>query len=154
MTISVDYITKKFDEYEEERKKKDKQIKCLQEPVSFLENKNGETEQQIDRQEQYSRRNCLLIHGIKERRHEVTDELVIQTIKSEIDIDTNVKDIDQTHRIGPKTENSCQPMIVKFARYSERRKLFSSKKRLKGKNFSITESLAKLRMSKLRVARD
>ena len=38
---SVDYITKKVDEYEE----KEKQIKCLQDHVSFLENKNGETEQ-------------------------------------------------------------------------------------------------------------
>ena len=77
LTSSADYITKKFDEYKEGRKKKDKQIKCLQEHVSFLENKNGEIEQQIDRQEQYSRRNCLLIHDIEERRHEVTDELVI-----------------------------------------------------------------------------
>ena len=81
LTSSVDYITKKFDEYEEERKKKDQQIKCLQEHVSFLENKNGEIEQQIDRQEQYSRRNYLLIHGIEERRHEVTDEVVIQTME-------------------------------------------------------------------------
>ena len=33
-------------------------------------------------------------------------------------------------------------------------KVFNSKKRLKSKNFSITESLTKLRMSKLRAARD
>ena len=75
------------------------------ERVSFLENKNGEIEQQIDRQEQYSRRNYLLIHGIEERRHEVTDEVVIQTIKSEMDIDLDVKDIDRTHRIGAKSKN-------------------------------------------------
>ena len=49
LTSSVYYTTKKFDEYEEERKKKDEQIKCLS--VSFLENKNGEIEQQINRQE-------------------------------------------------------------------------------------------------------
>ena len=66
---------------------------------------NGEIEQQIDRQEQYPRRNCLLIHGIEERRHEVTDEVVIQTIKSEMDIDLDVKDIDRTHRIGAKSKN-------------------------------------------------
>lgn len=33
LTCSVDYINKKFNEYEEERKRKDKQIKCLQELV-------------------------------------------------------------------------------------------------------------------------
>ena len=141
MTSSVDYITKKFDEYEEETKKKDEQIKCLQQIVFFLENKNGEIEQQTDRQEQYFRRNCLLIHAIEEKRHRsyVTDEVVIQTFKSEMDIDIDVKDIDRTHRIGAKTGNKRRPIIVKFARYLERRKVFNSKKRLKGKNLSITQ---------------
>ena len=78
--------------------------------MSFLENKNDEIERQIDRQEQHSRRNRLLIHSIKER-------------------------INQTHRIGAKTENKRQPIIVKFVRYLERRKVFNSKKRLKGKSF-------------------
>ena len=114
LTSSVDYIAKKFDEYEEERKKKDEQNKCLQERVSFLGNKNGDIEQQIDRQEQYSRSNCLLIHGIEERRHEVTDELVIQTIKSEMDIDIDVKDIDGFHRIGTKTEKKMSTHNCKF----------------------------------------
>ena len=43
-----------------------------------------------------------MIHGIKERRHEVTDKVVIQTIKSKMDIDLDVNDIDWTHRIGAK----------------------------------------------------
>ena len=103
LASSVDYITKKFDEYEEQRKKENEEIKCLQERVSFLENKNVEAEQQIDREEQYSRRKCLLIHSIEERRHEVTGEVVIQTIKSEMDIDIDVKDIDWTRRICAKT---------------------------------------------------
>ena len=38
-----------------------------------------------------------MIHGIKEKGHEVTGELVIQTINSEMDIDIGVKDADQTH---------------------------------------------------------
>ena len=154
LTSSVDYIMKKLDEYKDGRKKKDEQIKCLRERVSFLENKNGKIEQQIDRQEQYSRRNCLLIHGIEERRHEVTDEVVIWTIKSEIDIDIDVKDIDGTHRIGAKSENKRRLIIFKFARHSERRKVFNSKKRLKDKNLSITESLTKLRVRELKAARD
>ena len=38
-------------------------------------------------------------------------------------------------------------------RHLERHKVFNSKKTLKGKNLSITESLTKLHMSKLRAAR-
>ena len=70
-----------------------------------------------------------------------------------MDIDIDVKDIDWTHWIDAKTENKRWPIIVKFARYSEWHKVFNSKKSLKGKKLSITESLTKLQMSKMR-ARD
>ena len=108
-----------------EKRKRSKLYVCKS--VSFLENKNGEIQQQIDRQKLSSRRKFLLIHGIEEGRHKVTDELVIQTIKSEMDIDIDVKDIDQTCWIGAKTENKRQLIIVKFTRYLERCKLFNSK---------------------------
>ena len=70
-----------------------------------------------------------------------------------MDIDIDVKDIDRTHRIGAKSENKRRPIIFKL-RCSERCKVFNSKKRLKGKNLSITENLTKLRMRKLKAARD
>ena len=37
----------------------------------------------LDRQEQYSRRNCLLIHGLPESKNKNTDELVIDTVKED-----------------------------------------------------------------------
>ena len=69
-----------------------------------------------------------------------------------MNIDIDVKDINRTHRIGAKPENKRRPIIVKFVRYSERCKVFNSKKRLKGKKLSknlqnlfkkLTESLTK-----------
>ena len=41
-----------------------------------------------------------------------------------------------------------------FLRYMDRRHVFTNKKRLKGKNMSITESLTKIRMSALKEARN
>ena len=38
-------------------------------------------------------------------------------------MDINVRDIDRTHWISVKTENKRQSIIVKFARYLERRKV-------------------------------
>ena len=38
----------------------------------------------MDRQEQYSRRNCLLIHGIKEERNENTDDIVVKFIQDDL----------------------------------------------------------------------
>ena len=69
-------------------------------------------------------------------------------------IDIDVNDIQRTHWIGTKTEKKRRPIIVKFTRYSKRRKIFNSKKRLIGKNLSITERSTKLRISKPRTARD
>ena len=34
----------------------------------------------LERQEQYSKRNCLLIHGLPESRSEITDQIVIETL--------------------------------------------------------------------------
>ena len=50
LTSSVDYITKSL--MSTRTREKNKQIKCLQEHVSFLENKNHKKEQQIDIHEQ------------------------------------------------------------------------------------------------------
>ena len=46
------------------------------------------------------------------------------------------------------------PAIVKFARYNVRDRVFSNKPKLKGKQISISESLIKLRLMKLKEARD
>ena len=44
-----------------------------------------------------------------------------------MDTNIDVKDIDRTHGIGAKVENKPRPIIVKYVRYSERRKFFKSK---------------------------
>ena len=40
----------------------------------------GKLESLVDRQEQYSRRNCLLVHGIEETNDENKDDLVLKSI--------------------------------------------------------------------------
>ena len=69
---------------------------------------------------------------------------VIKTIKSEMDIDIDKKDIDQSHQTGATTENKYWPIVVKFLMCLERCKIFNRKKRLKGKTTPITESFLSL----------
>lgn len=57
---AVEFIRNKFKNYEAERQKKDEIIRSLRGKVSALVKR--------DIQEQYSRRNCLLIHGISENK--------------------------------------------------------------------------------------
>ena len=74
----------------------------------------------------------------------------MEVIDTKMDIKITANDIDRTHRIGkPKNNGKLRPAIIKFVRYNDREKGFSSKKLLKDSGVSITESLTAFRMKKL-----
>ena len=75
-------------------------INSLEEKVLGLTEKVDKLSSMVDRQEQYSRRNCILIHSVKENQNEDTDEVVVNKLKSEMDLEISPGDIDRTHRIG------------------------------------------------------
>ena len=54
----------------------------------------------LDRQEQYSRRNYLLIHGLPENRNENTDQIVIEILKEKMGEEINEVDLDRPRRLG------------------------------------------------------
>ena len=124
--------------------------------MDSLSTKIEKLEKLQDQQEQYSRRNCLLIHGIAEEKEEITDEVIINTLNEKLDLDITLRDIERTHRIGElkKARGKIRPIIVKFVRYNDRNRVFRNKKKLKGQKISITESLTKIRMDKLRQAKE
>ena len=156
LTDSVQLISDKFDKYEKDRKAKDKLIIKLQTQVVELTDKVSNLSVQVDKQEQYSRRNCLLIHGVEENRNEDTDTLSINIVNEHLGLDIQPSDIDRTHRIGNKNKvrKKGRAIIIKFTRYNTRKKVFMNKRKFKGTNISVTESLTSLRMTKLKDARD
>ena len=80
-------------------KAKDKKISELEEHVNSLEIENKTLSEMIDDQEQYSWRNCLLLHGADEEDVEDTDQKIIKVIAEEMDIQLVEEDLDRTHRI-------------------------------------------------------
>ena len=96
-----------------------------------------------------------MVHGIVETDDEVTDDLVIETVSTKMNIEISPADLDRTHRIGKKKpgQNEPRPIIVKLNRYNVRKKVFPTKKNLKGSDVSITESLTPKRMEILKKAR-
>ena len=65
----------------------------------------------LDRQEQYFRHNCLLIHGVDELEGEDTDELSMNVIEEHINQKIKPKDIDRSHRLGnPKKSINAKPV--------------------------------------------
>ena len=63
---TVDFVCEKFDEFERGRVEKEKINNDLQKNVNDISATIESLKGSLDRQEQYSRRNCLLIHGLPE----------------------------------------------------------------------------------------
>ena len=79
LSEAMNFMTKKFEVSERERQKKDNIIDTMKSDMVNLNEKIEKLERIVDRQEQYSRRNCLLLHGIAEDELENTDELILET---------------------------------------------------------------------------
>ena len=78
----------------------------------------------VDWQKRYSRRNCILIHCVKENQNEDTDEAVINKKEREI----SPGGIDRTHSICVPSKDKIRPIIVKFVRHMDKRRVFTNKK--------------------------
>ena len=121
---------------------KDK-IQLLKEEISTIDKHNKELEIELESQQQYSRRNCLLIHDMPPQSNENTDQTVIDFFDSHLGVSVVKSDLDRTHRL----HNPKSPIIVKFVHHNLKNAIFNNKKKLKGKNIFITESLTAKRMS-------
>ena len=104
---SVEFITQKFDEYETDRREKDAIIATLQNELMSASMKVEDLETKMERQEQYSRRNCILIHGLKEENNESTDDRVLTLFREVLNEEVLLADLDRTHRIGKKKETQA-----------------------------------------------
>ena len=81
----------------------------------------------VEKQEQYSRCDCLLPHAILEKKQENTEELCIKVINEHLDLAINDRVIDRTHGIGnPRNAGEKPiPIIIKLVRCNNG-KLFST----------------------------
>ena len=157
LTDSVSFIS---DMYEEQKKIDDTligKINNLNERQAFFkekcmiyERRMSDQAAEIDDLEQYGRRNCLLLHGVPENTdvnvREDTDSLFIDTIAAHLQVKFLPEDLDRSHRLGAKKNDRPRPIIVKFARYNRRKVAFNLKKKFKGSNFILTESLTRKRV--------
>ena len=101
--------------------------------IEILEDEKESQGKEIDDLEQYSGRNCLLLHGVVETNAECTNDIIIiiQTCAEELGIDVKQEYLERSHRLGKvkRNGNKSQLIIVKFARYAVRNKVLSNKKK-------------------------
>ena len=117
--------------------------------------------QVIDEQEQYSSRECILLHGIpeprssQEKRKENTDQLFVDEINTRLNEKLTLTDLDRSHRLGkPEGRKGPRPIIVKLLRYNDKERIFRKKKLLKGSKIMLTERLTRRRNLFLRYAKE
>lgn len=127
-----------------------------------MNNRFFDIEQKVDENQQYSRRNCLLLHGVPEMADEDATKVALQVFKEKLGVTIEESQIDRAHRIGNKkkkrtvanaVKEGTRPIIIKFVSYGPRNQVFSVKRKLKNSNIVITESLTKMRLELLKCAR-
>ena len=116
----INFISEKFDKWIDV--KKTKLLKICQKNPSEMAQRIDKLENLVDQQEQYSRRNCLLVHGIAETNDKNTDDLAVKTINERLAVNITESKIDRSHRIGRKKDGQRpRSIIVKLTRYNTRK---------------------------------
>jgi len=131
------------------------EIDVLKSENDSLKTRITQLENAAEIAEQYSRRNCLRVTGIKENPGESTDEIILNMARA-IDADVSLADIDRSHRVGKisaTSESETEPpkpraIIVKFATYRARRSFYKARTKSKTcgyKNIFVNEDLTQYR---------
>ena len=136
---SIKIINEKFEKCEVARKQKEKEIAELKEDLASLKEKFIEVDKTLD---------CLLLvdsNSVQEGivflymkwmgNNEDTDQAIINTVRNDLGMEITIHDIDRTHHLEKcKLDNNVPRLIiVTFARYNVRNRIFKAKKKLKGK---------------------
>ena len=148
MNETIKFIIEKREEIEVNRREKERDIAELKSTINGLDARVDKVETVLDHKEQYSSRNRLLIHDFDKKNLENTDDVVINILKKEMNEEVTHRDIDNTHcLVNQKPDkNKPQRIIIKFSRYNVRAKILKNKRKLKGKQMSVTKSLTKGRI--------
>ena len=123
-----------------ELKSRDDEIAALKEEVSILKTEirdikaerkqeRENVENELDEQEQYSRRNNLRVFlKVRETTDENTTDIVIDHGKN-IGVALTPNDISRSHRLGKKVRGKIRPILVKFTSYWKRKEFFDNRKK-------------------------
>ena len=107
-----------------------------EEVIATLKAEVDTVTQKCDALEQYSRRNSLRISGIPEKGNEDVGETTLRLFNTVMNIvpPIDIKDIDRVHRTGAKIDGRNRQVLVKFATYRNRQRVYRAKSALKPGN--------------------
>ena len=118
----------------------DAKIKLLENENSSLRARVVTLESQVDAANQYSRRNSLWISGVAQiadtplMERENTDTYVLKMCQ-DLGVPMTIDDIDRSHRTGKQRPSKPCDILVKFATYRARNRLYKARSSAKDKGY-------------------
>ena len=114
------------------------QLTTLKTENQAISLKNSLLNEKLNKLECYNRRENLLFEGIKQMPNENCEKVLREFLSEKLGM-TAVDDItfQRVHRLPTKKE--INPIICRFAAFSDRQNVWSAKKKLKGTGFYIAE---------------
>ena len=86
-----------------------------------------------------SRRNNLLLYGLKENRLEDCKDIICQFVSVELNVSISVQDISRAHRVGRFDRRRERPIIVAFESYLTTDSIIKQGFRLKDSVYSVSQ---------------
>ena len=103
----------------------------IKESSQVVEKELSTMRQKIEAQEQYTRRNCLILHGIKNSSHTHTKEAIKKFAGKNLDVELYDTDIDRSHILKHKSEarnkDKAYPTTVKFTSHNIKQLVYKRK---------------------------
>ena len=144
-------ISEKIDE------KLDPVLKLRDEMHACIDQHRLETKYELDKLEQYTRRDNIKVAGIQEEDGEDLPKKIIGLAK-ELNVSLTHSDISTVHRVGKSKQGNPRPVICRFTARHKKDELLKNRKKLKdmpshkGKTY-INEDLTTLRYKLLSYAK-
>lgn len=115
------------------------QITC-----AHLVEENTQLRKQCEHSDNYSRKDNLIIRGIKETEGENEDSCVVvrKFFIEQLSLQKDVVDsmmFVRVHRLGQKSDKQIRPIIVRFEHYKDRTLVFEKRFSLKNSKYSLCE---------------
>ena len=159
----VDALSFKMDAWKSEilveLKSKDEKIDSLSREVDSLKATVAKMEEQIDSNEAYERRDCLVFTGSSIPAYttgENTINLACDLLKTKLNLEVSPSNISTGHRLGNRSAaqgEDRRPIILKFCRREIKNDITSSCRTMKPENFYANENLTPTRSKILYVLR-
>lgn len=159
---SLKFVSDKYEEQKTEIVDLKERVKNLEDDNAKTKNDFGLLARRVDKNEQHSRNECLVLHGVAEAatgngnggRKEACEQLFAAAVSAEVGVELHKEELKRAHRLGaPRADGKPRAIIARFWSMHKRNDVYFHKKNLKGKRLLITENLTDVRLEAFKAAR-